>query len=202
MIGRSALRWVLLAILGLVVTVGASSLAASLTSQQIGLSSESYDVGKVLAPPKHRDEPAPKTEQPRPHKKQKKPEPSEVTTTATPAVAPPTVATPVAPTPAPTPTPDPIPSAPETSTSTIQSSPPETQSGGSHPGGHEPEPNDDGTEAAGRERASSAFEERCDTAVDPGRRALAKQWALEESGVGWVSHVAGFDEDLGDVREP
>ncbi|MFI5122062.1 MAG: hypothetical protein ACHQJ5_04145 [Vicinamibacteria bacterium] len=46
----TALRWVLLALAGLLVAVAVAVLASKLTSQRIGLSSEPLEAGKSLAP--------------------------------------------------------------------------------------------------------------------------------------------------------
>lgn len=49
----TALRWVLIALAGLLIAVAVAVLASKLTSQQIGLSSEPLEAGQSLAPPKH-----------------------------------------------------------------------------------------------------------------------------------------------------
>jgi hypothetical protein len=46
----TALRWVLLALVGLLVAVAVAVLASKLTSQRIGLSSEPLEAGQSLAP--------------------------------------------------------------------------------------------------------------------------------------------------------
>ena len=50
----TAVRWVLLAAVGLLAAVAVAVLASELTSQRIGLASEPLDAGKVLAPPERR----------------------------------------------------------------------------------------------------------------------------------------------------
>jgi hypothetical protein len=47
------LRWLLLALAGLLVAVAVAVLASKLTSQRIGLSSEPLEAGQTLAPPEH-----------------------------------------------------------------------------------------------------------------------------------------------------
>jgi hypothetical protein len=51
----SALRWILLALLGLLVAAGISLAASNLVSQRIGLAAEPLSAGKALAPPVSRD---------------------------------------------------------------------------------------------------------------------------------------------------
>jgi hypothetical protein len=50
----TAVRWVLLAVVGLLIAVAVAVLASKLTSQRIGLASEPLDAGKILAPPERR----------------------------------------------------------------------------------------------------------------------------------------------------
>jgi hypothetical protein len=50
----TAVRWVLLAVVGLLIAVAVAVLASELTSQRIGLASEPLDAGKILAPPQPR----------------------------------------------------------------------------------------------------------------------------------------------------
>jgi outer membrane biosynthesis protein TonB len=46
-------RWVLLALIGLAIAIGVAVAAANLTSQQIGIASESVSAGDALAPSLH-----------------------------------------------------------------------------------------------------------------------------------------------------
>lgn len=46
-------RWVLLALVGLAIAIGVAIAAANLTSQQIGIASESVSAGDALAPSLH-----------------------------------------------------------------------------------------------------------------------------------------------------
>ena len=55
MISSPTIRWVLLALAGLLVAVAVAVLAAELTSQRIGLASEPVQAGKSLAPPAPND---------------------------------------------------------------------------------------------------------------------------------------------------
>jgi len=47
------LKWVLLALVGLAIAIGVAIAAANLTSQQIGIASESVSAGDTLAPALH-----------------------------------------------------------------------------------------------------------------------------------------------------
>lgn len=47
------LKWVLLALVGLAIAIGVAVAAANLTSQQIGIASESVSAGDTLAPSLH-----------------------------------------------------------------------------------------------------------------------------------------------------
>ncbi len=49
----AATRWVLLALVGLAIAIGVAIVAANLTSQQIGIASESVSAGDALAPSLH-----------------------------------------------------------------------------------------------------------------------------------------------------
>lgn len=48
-----ATKWVLLALVGLAIAIGVAIAAANLTSQQIGIASESVSAGDTLAPALH-----------------------------------------------------------------------------------------------------------------------------------------------------
>jgi hypothetical protein len=67
---KSTLRWVGLALLGIVVAVGVAFVASGLASRQIGLASEPIDAGRALAPAvqtgPHRAAPAPSRQRGRP----------------------------------------------------------------------------------------------------------------------------------------
>lgn len=55
-----AVRWTLLALLGLLVAVAVGIAASELTSQRIGLSSEPIGAGDALAPERHERAPKPR----------------------------------------------------------------------------------------------------------------------------------------------
>jgi len=70
---RRLLLWLALAIVGLLVAVGVTTAATTLTSQRVGLSAEPLDAGDQLAPkPARSADPTP-TAKPKP-KKRKKPQ--------------------------------------------------------------------------------------------------------------------------------
>ncbi|MGN6276475.1 MAG: hypothetical protein ACTHNP_11200 [Solirubrobacterales bacterium] len=60
MSSRGAAKWVALALVGLAIAIGVAIAAANLTSQQIGIASESVSAGDALAPslrtPEEREE--------------------------------------------------------------------------------------------------------------------------------------------------
>lgn len=60
MSARGAAKWVALALVGLAIAIGVAIAAANLTSQQIGIASESVSAGDALAPslrtPEEREE--------------------------------------------------------------------------------------------------------------------------------------------------
>lgn len=69
---RRLLLWLALAIAGLLVAVGVTTAATSLTSQRVGLSAEPLDAGDNLAPRPARS--ADPTATPKPKPRKKKPE--------------------------------------------------------------------------------------------------------------------------------
>jgi hypothetical protein len=85
---RGSLRWIALALLGLVIAAAVALAASNLASQQIGIASESVSAGDLLAPPvnsvrrqQKEDHGGPGTEQPtETNEPDKSNEPGETTT--------------------------------------------------------------------------------------------------------------------------
>lgn len=77
-------KWVLLALVGLAIAVGVAIAAANLTSQQIGIASESVSAGDALAPSLH----VPGEKEQRPGQRGDQEAPSKEGTTTLPAEPP------------------------------------------------------------------------------------------------------------------
>jgi outer membrane biosynthesis protein TonB len=90
---RATIRWVGLALVGLLIAAGVAVAASRLASQQIGLASEPIEAGNALAP----------AAVSKPHEQHSKPQnPSTVPAQTTPTTPSQTPAIPTAPTPTPT----------------------------------------------------------------------------------------------------
>lgn len=89
--GSSTLRWIGLALLGLVIAAGIAFAASKVVSQRVGLAGESFSAGAELAPPQRTNDHGGGA--PRPHST----DPSRTTTQVTPpavtAIPPPAVTT-------------------------------------------------------------------------------------------------------------